>query len=119
MVRHKIVFIFIFSMLGLLGTVLMDVIPHESHLQTNGGGNVYDNASENMKVVLLCLQLLITISTAVTLGLIGQYYHLLLVNKRKEWSGLDISPIPNYVETAEEKEPTQRRPSRLRRRLWR
>eukprot|EP01061_Rhynchopus_euleeides_P021627 TRINITY_DN35268_c0_g1_i1.p1 TRINITY_DN35268_c0_g1~~TRINITY_DN35268_c0_g1_i1.p1 ORF type:complete len:457 (+),score=181.28 TRINITY_DN35268_c0_g1_i1:36-1373(+) len=104
MVRHKIVFIFIFSMLGLLGTVLMDVIPHESHLQTNGGGNVYDNASENMKVVLLCLQLLITISTAVTLGLIGQYYHLLLVNKRKEWSGLDISPIPNYVETAEEKE---------------
>eukprot|EP01065_Artemidia_motanka_P021803 TRINITY_DN2602_c2_g1_i1.p1 TRINITY_DN2602_c2_g1~~TRINITY_DN2602_c2_g1_i1.p1 ORF type:complete len:364 (+),score=133.10 TRINITY_DN2602_c2_g1_i1:514-1605(+) len=39
---------------------------------------------------MLCLQLVVSLTTVVAICLIAQYYRLLLLNKRKEWSGMDL-----------------------------
>ena len=102
LVRSKIVHIFFFSMLGLAGTVVMDILPHQKKIDTPYGVNVFDKADGQTKVILLCLQVLISASTLITLGLIIQYYYLLLMNKRKEWSGIDVAPVLEH-ETSKER----------------
>ena len=102
LLRHKSLAIYLFSMLGLVSTVLMDVLPHQ-YGKDDPGINIYDEASETLKIVLLSLQLVLTVSTLITIGLILQYYHLLVMNKRKEWSGIGISTAV-FNETQEEKQ---------------
>eukprot|EP01059_Diplonema_ambulator_P035427 TRINITY_DN8323_c0_g1_i1.p1 TRINITY_DN8323_c0_g1~~TRINITY_DN8323_c0_g1_i1.p1 ORF type:complete len:462 (+),score=78.21 TRINITY_DN8323_c0_g1_i1:208-1386(+) len=50
----------------------------------------WESASPSVKTIMLCLQLMITLTTIVTICLIIQYYRLLLLNKRQEWSRIDV-----------------------------
>eukprot|EP01065_Artemidia_motanka_P002599 TRINITY_DN11232_c0_g1_i1.p1 TRINITY_DN11232_c0_g1~~TRINITY_DN11232_c0_g1_i1.p1 ORF type:complete len:649 (+),score=235.62 TRINITY_DN11232_c0_g1_i1:66-1949(+) len=64
----------------------------------------YSECSGPAKSLLLCLQLVLTISTFVVLALLMQYYHLQLAKKRKEWS-----PVEPRGATARESELEKRR----------
>eukprot|EP01062_Namystynia_karyoxenos_P034375 TRINITY_DN25208_c0_g1_i1.p1 TRINITY_DN25208_c0_g1~~TRINITY_DN25208_c0_g1_i1.p1 ORF type:complete len:515 (+),score=217.94 TRINITY_DN25208_c0_g1_i1:106-1545(+) len=59
----------------------------------------WEEADATIKTVMLCLQLVVSLTTVVAICLIAQYYRLLLLNKRKEWSGVDLENP-----TAEEEE---------------
>eukprot|EP00659_Diplonema_papillatum_P003355 gene3355-5253_t len=101
MVRGKITHITFFSMLGVASMIAMDTLPWYTGIPTD---NVYENAtSQYQMTALLALQIIVSTSTLVTLGLIVQYYHLLVMRKRKEWSGTDFSPQPLYQEKMAER----------------
>ena len=100
MVRSKLKHSAVFSWTGVIATVALDTFPHYQKIK---GGDIYGNADEFQKTVLVCLQLILSLTTFISVALIIQYYHILLMNKRKEWSGIDLTPAPTYEETAAEK----------------
>eukprot|EP01059_Diplonema_ambulator_P012929 TRINITY_DN23418_c0_g1_i1.p1 TRINITY_DN23418_c0_g1~~TRINITY_DN23418_c0_g1_i1.p1 ORF type:complete len:487 (+),score=130.94 TRINITY_DN23418_c0_g1_i1:71-1531(+) len=100
LVRLKVLHITVFSMMGVAAMIVMDVAPWYAGIKTV---NVYQEANEVMKTVLISSQLILTMTSLITICLIMQYYHLLLTRKRVEWSGVDVTPKPSYKETPDEK----------------
>eukprot|EP01064_Diplonema_japonicum_P025202 TRINITY_DN3625_c4_g1_i1.p1 TRINITY_DN3625_c4_g1~~TRINITY_DN3625_c4_g1_i1.p1 ORF type:complete len:444 (+),score=62.34 TRINITY_DN3625_c4_g1_i1:65-1396(+) len=88
LMRNKTMHIIMFSMGGVVAMAISaSVTWYTGEFRTD---TTWDSASPTIKTVMLCLQLVVTLTTVVTICLIIQYYRLLLLNKRREWSKIDI-----------------------------
>eukprot|EP01063_Lacrimia_lanifica_P033388 TRINITY_DN5912_c0_g1_i2.p1 TRINITY_DN5912_c0_g1~~TRINITY_DN5912_c0_g1_i2.p1 ORF type:complete len:404 (+),score=112.24 TRINITY_DN5912_c0_g1_i2:684-1895(+) len=87
MMRAKTLHITIFSMLGLISMIVggsLTWYTGDFRADTH-----WKNADPTMKTVMLSIQVILSLSTLVTVFLIMQYYRMLLLSKRSEWSMAD------------------------------
>ena len=112
LMRTKTVHIICFSMAGLISMIVGGSVtwygcspmpfspPTRQHNQRNTTqprrytgdfrqDTTWSTADPTIKTVMLCLQIVTSLTTLVTVCLIVQYYRLLLLNKRKEWAEED------------------------------
>ena len=87
LMRTKTQHIIIFSMTGVVSMIIGGCVTwYTGEFRTD---TTWDTANPTMKTVILCLQIIVSLTTVVACCLITQFYRLLLINKRKEWSGID------------------------------
>ncbi|KAJ9457156.1 Potassium voltage-gated channel protein Shab [Diplonema papillatum] len=101
LMRSKTLHIVTFSMGGIVAMVAEGCITwYTGEFRTD---TRWEDAHPTVKTVMLCLQIVITFSTIVTMFLIAQYYRLQLLNKRKEWSKVETDIVSKAEERAIER----------------
>eukprot|EP00754_Rhynchopus_humris_P028465 Rhum_TRINITY_DN15157_c0_g1::Rhum_TRINITY_DN15157_c0_g1_i2::g.140700::m.140700/K04944/KCNN3; potassium intermediate/small conductance calcium-activated channel subfamily N member 3 len=87
LMRTKTVHIICFSMAGLISMIVGGSVTwYTGDFRQD---TTWSTADPTIKTVMLCLQIVTSLTTLVTVCLIVQYYRLLLLNKRKEWAEED------------------------------
>eukprot|EP01065_Artemidia_motanka_P032807 TRINITY_DN39792_c0_g1_i1.p1 TRINITY_DN39792_c0_g1~~TRINITY_DN39792_c0_g1_i1.p1 ORF type:complete len:538 (+),score=79.71 TRINITY_DN39792_c0_g1_i1:108-1721(+) len=90
----------LFSMTGLAAMMVLDAVPW--YMGETDKDTSYKDGDDVLKTVYLCSQLVVTLTTAIALLLIVQYYQLELTRKRREWSNIEPIQAPMLSESRED-----------------